>query len=83
MYPIFMAMQQDWVHAHGGPIDGFLRQFAALPHTAVVKIPEHTKLSYAQMASLVCTGVTAWNALYGNIALKPGQTVLFQGLTLA
>lgn len=32
------------------------------------------------MAALVCTGVTAWNALYGNIPLKPGQTVLFQGM---
>ena len=34
------------------------------------------------MASLICTGVTAWNALYGNIPLKPGQIVLFQGFYL-
>ncbi|KIV82862.1 hypothetical protein PV11_04930 [Exophiala sideris] len=27
----------------------------------------------------LCTGVTAWNALFGNVPLKPGQTVLFQG----
>jgi NADPH:quinone reductase-like Zn-dependent oxidoreductase len=27
----------------------------------------------------VCTGTTAWNALYGNNPLKPGQTVLFLG----
>jgi NADPH:quinone reductase-like Zn-dependent oxidoreductase len=72
--------QQNWNHMHGGPVDGFLREFAALPATAVVKIPDEAKLSFAQMAGLVCAGVTAWNALYGNIPLKPGQTVLFQGM---
>ena len=72
--------QRDWAHGHGGPIDGFLREFAAVPATAAVKIPEGAKLSFTQMAALVCTGVTAWNALYGNIPLKPGQTVLFQGM---
>ncbi|KFY09444.1 hypothetical protein V491_08171 [Pseudogymnoascus sp. VKM F-3775] len=71
--------QKDWNHGHGAPIDGFLREFAALPASAVTKIPEGAKLSFVQMAGLVCTGVTAWNALYGNIPLKPGQTVLFQG----
>ncbi|KAG3072541.1 hypothetical protein PI125_g22498 [Phytophthora idaei] len=25
------------------------------------------------------TGVTAWNALYGNLLLNPGQTVVFLG----
>ncbi|KFZ01175.1 hypothetical protein V501_10171 [Pseudogymnoascus sp. VKM F-4519 (FW-2642)] len=71
--------QKNWNHGHGGPVDGFLRQFAALPATAVVKVSDEAKLSFAQMAGLVCTGVTAWNALYGNIPLRPGQTVLFQG----
>lgn len=71
--------QKDWHHGHGGPVDGFLCEYAALAASAVVKIPEATKLSFVQMAALVCTGVTAWNALYGNIPLKPGQTVLFQG----
>lgn len=72
--------QKDWNHGHGAPIDGFLREFAALPASAVTKIPEGAKLSFTQMSGLVCTGVTAWNALYGNIPLKPGQTVLFQGM---
>lgn len=71
--------QRDWDHSHGGAIDGVLRQYLALPGSAVTKIPTHSKLSFPQMAALVCTGVTAWNALYGNIPLKPGQTVLFQG----
>ena len=71
--------QQDWEHGLGGPIDGMLRQYAALPASAIVKIPKTTKLSWGQLAGLVCTGTTAWNSLYGNIPLKPGQTVLFQG----
>ncbi|PMD30294.1 putative zinc-type alcohol dehydrogenase-like protein [Hyaloscypha variabilis F] len=72
------GQQKDWLHAHGGPIDGMLRQYITLPGHAVVKIPKHAKLNFTEMASLVCTGTTAWNALYGIIPLKPGQTVLFQ-----
>lgn len=71
--------QQNWNHGQGGPVDGVLRQYVALPAEAVVKVPAEISLSHAQWASLVVTGVTAWNALYGNVLLKPGQTVLFQG----
>jgi NADPH:quinone reductase-like Zn-dependent oxidoreductase len=70
---------QDWHHSLGGCYDGVLREFIALPTTAVVKIPADSKLSFAQLSALVCTGTTAWNALYGNMPLKPGQTVLFLG----
>jgi NADPH:quinone reductase-like Zn-dependent oxidoreductase len=72
--------QKDWNHGHGGPIDGFLCEFTALPATSVVRIPEAAALTFPQMAALVCTGTTAWNALYGNVPLRPGQTVLFQGM---
>lgn len=71
--------QRDWNNGQGGPVDGVLRQYIVLPAEAVVKVPKDSSLSHAQWASLVCTGVTAWNSLYGNIPLKPGQTVLFQG----
>lgn len=71
--------QQDWNHGLGGPIDGALREYLPVPASAVVKIPKTTKLSWGQLAGLVCTGTTAWNALYGNNPLKPGQTVLFLG----
>ncbi|KAK3110388.1 hypothetical protein LTR53_015369 [Teratosphaeriaceae sp. CCFEE 6253] len=71
--------QQDWLHGHGGPIDGMLRQYIAVPASCLVKIPSTTTLSWGQLAALVCTGTTAWNALFGNVPLKPGQTVLFQG----
>ena len=59
--------QQDWLHGLGGPVDGMLRQYATVPASAIVKIPKTTKLSWGQLAGLVCTGTTAWNSLYGNI----------------
>ena len=71
--------QADWEHGLGGPIDGVLREYVAVPAAAIVKIPKTTKLSWGHLASLVCTGITAWNALYGNLPLKPGQTVLAIG----
>ena len=71
--------QQDWLHGLGGPIDGALREYLPVPASAIVKIPKTTTLSWGQLAGLVCTGTTAWNSLYGNMPLKPGQTVLFQG----
>lgn len=70
----------DWYHGLGGTIDGVLREYVALPSSAVVRIPATTELSFAQLSTLVCTGTTAWNALYGNNPLKPGQTVLFLGI---
>ncbi|KAF2144777.1 uncharacterized protein K452DRAFT_349778 [Aplosporella prunicola CBS 121167] len=71
--------QQTVVHALGGPVDGVLRQYIVLPAEAVVKVPATSSVSLAQWACLVGPGLTAWNALYGNNPLKPGQTVLFQG----
>ncbi|KAI0384112.1 hypothetical protein F5Y04DRAFT_293472 [Hypomontagnella monticulosa] len=63
---------------YGGPIDGFLKEYVALPAHILVKLPEASH-SFAQWASLVCTGSTAWNALYGGTPLTPGETVLVQG----
>lgn len=74
---------KDWDHSLGGMVDGVLREFVVLPSTALVKIPAEAKLSYSQLSALVCTGATAWNSLYGNVALKPGQTVLFLGRSLS
>jgi NADPH:quinone reductase-like Zn-dependent oxidoreductase len=44
-----------------------------------VKMP--TNLSFAEAAKLTCSGLTAWNALYGiqSMAPKQGDTVLIQG----
>ncbi|KAK2611615.1 hypothetical protein N8I77_004946 [Diaporthe amygdali] len=70
---------KDWNHSLGGEIDGVLREFISLPSSTLIKIPAEAQLSYSQLSALVCTGTTAWNSLYGNVALKPGQTVLFLG----
>lgn len=69
---------QNWENALGGPKDGVLAEYIRVSYEGVVKLPE-SSLTDAQWASLVCTGTTAWNSLYGNKPLKPGQTVLFQG----
>ncbi|PLB49320.1 NAD(P)-binding protein [Aspergillus steynii IBT 23096] len=71
--------QKDFLSCQGGAADGTLAQYVARPATGVVKVPEGAPHSYAELASLVCTGVTAWNGLYGNVPLKPGQVVLLQG----
>jgi NADPH:quinone reductase-like Zn-dependent oxidoreductase len=36
-------------------------------------------VSWLEGATLDCTTVTAWNALYGVKPLKPGEVVLRQG----
>ncbi|OKL58529.1 hypothetical protein UA08_06371 [Talaromyces atroroseus] len=69
---------RDVVSGQGGGVDGVMAQYIARPASAVVKVPANSPQSYSELASLVCTGVTAWNSLYGNNPLKPGQTVLVQ-----
>lgn len=68
-----------WSHSLGGPLDGVLREYISVSAHAVVKVSHKSSLSYAQWASVVCTGATVWNALYGSICLLPGQAVLFLG----
>jgi NADPH:quinone reductase-like Zn-dependent oxidoreductase len=65
-------------HGLGALTDGVLREYIVLPAVGVVKVGSGEQ-SYSEWASLVCTGVTSWNALYGNNPLKPGQTVLCLG----
>ncbi|CAD6929485.1 unnamed protein product, partial [Tilletia controversa] len=71
--------KQEMATGFGGPIDGFLTQYAVVPETALVSIPDY--LSFEEAATLTCAAVTAWNGLYGiaSEALRPGQTVLVQG----
>jgi NADPH:quinone reductase-like Zn-dependent oxidoreductase len=75
--------QKDFLTCQGGGVDGVLAEYIARPGSSVVKVPTSAPQSYSELASLVCTGVTSWNALYGNIPLKPGQTVLVQGWLLS
>ncbi|KAG3007080.1 hypothetical protein PC120_g17016 [Phytophthora cactorum] len=61
----------------GGNVDGVRHQYIALPAQVLTKVPEECGISFVQMASLMASGVTAWNALFGVLPLKAGQTVLF------
>ena len=48
-----------------------------LPEEALVPVPAH--LDYQEAATLPCAAATAWNALDGGLALKPGDDVLTLG----
>ncbi|ANB12975.1 Zta1p [Sugiyamaella lignohabitans] len=65
----------------GGNIDGGLREYVTLPSFAVNKIPKSVDLSWEELSTLPCAGVTAWNGLYGlpGAPLIAGQTVLALG----
>lgn len=62
----------------GASADGTLREYVVLPYEAVNKI-NNSDISWEEAASLVCTGVTSWNALYGLKKLQPGDVVLVLG----
>ncbi|KAA1475813.1 NAD-P-binding protein [Dentipellis sp. KUC8613] len=68
---------KDWNNGMGAPIDGVLQTHRVFPEIGLLHVPKH--LTYDEAACWPCTGVTAWNALFGSIPLVPGQTVLFQG----
>jgi len=82
--PIFM---QGWLDgevsfekartALGGDRDGTLREFGAFDENALVRIPDH--FSFEEAATLPCTGVTAFHALFEAGRLKPDDTLLIQG----
>ena len=81
------AFFQSWIagpitreksrHSLGGPRQGMLATHVLLDEAGAVPIPSH--LSYAEAATLPCAGVTAWNALFADDPIKPGDSVLVQG----
>lgn len=71
---------KEGVEAYGSVEDGMLRECVVLPAHILVKLPNST-LSFSQWAAVVCTGSTVWDAFYGNTPLRPGDTVLFQGMS--
>jgi NADPH:quinone reductase-like Zn-dependent oxidoreductase len=76
---------KDMSSTLGGPEDGVLREYIAVPAHAVVKLPNNAmeKLGWLDWACLVTTGGTVWNAFYGGgKTLKPGMSVLVQGIFL-
>ena len=63
--------------ALGGAVDGMLAQQVVLPADGVVPLPAY--MSYEEAATLPCAAVTAWNAMFEQARLRPGQTVLLLG----
>ena len=60
-----------------GPLPGLLREFAVLPASGLLKIPD--SLTFGEAATMPIAAVTAWQALIEIGRLKPGETVLVQG----
>ncbi len=65
------------VSALGGDVDGVLAEYRVADEAGFVALP--AGLSFAEGACLPCAAVTAWNALFGQTPLLPGQTVLILG----
>ncbi|PVI06128.1 NAD(P)-binding protein [Periconia macrospinosa] len=66
--------------AFGSVKDGMLREYVVLPAHILIKVRVGKgRLGYAEWASIVCTGATAWNSFYGGKKLAPGDTVFIQG----
>jgi NADPH:quinone reductase-like Zn-dependent oxidoreductase len=61
----------------GANVDGMLAQEVVVSEDVLVKAP--SELSFGEIATLGCAGVTAWNALFVEGRVKPGQTVLLLG----
>ncbi|KAH9941008.1 NAD(P)-binding protein [Amylocystis lapponica] len=63
--------------ALGAATDGVLTEYKLVPAHSLVRAPAH--LSYEEAATLPCAALTAYNALFGPVPLKGGDTVLVQG----
>lgn len=82
--PLFF---QDWINgprkaeyvhtALGAGLDGCLQEYICLDERGVSKVPSH--LTDAEVATLPCAALTAWNTLFCAGQLKAGDTVVVQG----
>ncbi|MBN7136072.1 NADPH:quinone oxidoreductase [Lysobacter enzymogenes] len=61
----------------GADADGVLAEEIVASQDSVFAVPAH--LDDLQAATLTCAGVTAWNALFVEAGLRPGQSVLLLG----
>lgn len=79
--PIFA---QGWLHGReptmamlGGRHDGVGRQIANFDAESLVHVPD--ELGDLEAATFTCAGLTAWNALFLDRPLQPGEWVLCHG----
>src|ERR1700742_4299943 len=63
--------------ALGGTRPGVLQELMVLDAEGVSRIPPH--LTFEEAATLPCTALTAWRALFEEVHIRPGDTVLVQG----
>ncbi|KAJ5723496.1 alcohol dehydrogenase [Penicillium malachiteum] len=77
--PSHACIQANTRHGLGQEVDGTLRHYEAFHETALVHMPE--TLDFLQASTLTCSGLTAWDALFGVEGYKPqrGDWVLVQG----
>jgi NADPH:quinone reductase-like Zn-dependent oxidoreductase len=61
----------------GASLDGMLAEQVVMHEEALVAVPPRLELTEA--AALSCAGVTAWNALFVEGRVRPGNTVLLLG----
>jgi NADPH:quinone reductase-like Zn-dependent oxidoreductase len=61
----------------GGGVPGMLSELVALNENGVIATPGN--LSDEEAATLPCAALTAWNALFEDEPIRPGQTVLTLG----
>lgn len=57
--------------------DGMLAEYVVLPAERVVRAP--ASLDYAEVATLPCAALTAWNAIYGDHPVQIDSKVLVLG----
>lgn len=81
---LFMPAWQDGDYtpevaksALGGMVDGLLAELAVLPEAGLIQAPPH--LTDEEASTLPCAALTAWNALFAQGNLQPGDVVLTQG----
>jgi NADPH:quinone reductase-like Zn-dependent oxidoreductase len=84
---VIPAFSRNWLHgspaeetytgAHGGPLDGTMRELMPVPANAIVRAPPH--MSVQEAATLPCAALTAWSAVVGQGGVKAGDKVLIQG----
>ncbi|MFD0587010.1 NAD(P)-dependent alcohol dehydrogenase [Paenibacillus sp. GCM10027627] len=71
------ATKQTAESTLGGPLPGLLAEYAVLPETGLVGVPDY--LTDEEAATLPCAGVTAWHAIVEQGKVKAGDTVVVQG----
>jgi NADPH:quinone reductase-like Zn-dependent oxidoreductase len=62
---------------YGDQIDGFCQSAIVVDERSLVKAPEH--LSFEEIATLGCAGLTAWRSLVVEAQVKAGDVVVVQG----